>query len=134
MRALLPRAALALAVSLALAEARALETLPPLVAAAKSGNQAAALALVSQRAGIDEAAADVSALLRDGRRVHLFVEHAIGSLQRPMSDAALEAKFAAQSEPVLGAAATAGLIAACRRIGALSDVREMLALARPPAR
>ena len=42
---------------------------------------------------IDEAAADVTAVLNDGRRVHVFVEHAIGSLQRPMSDAALEAKF-----------------------------------------
>ena len=51
-----------------------------------------------------------------------------------MSDAALEAKFAAQSDPILGATRTAGLIAACRRISALSDVREMLALARPPAR
>ena len=58
MRARLQRAALALAVSLALVEARALETLPPLVAAAKNGNQAAALALVSQGTGIDEPAAD----------------------------------------------------------------------------
>jgi hypothetical protein len=31
---------------------------------------------------IDEASADVTAVLKDGRRVHVFVEHAIGSLQR----------------------------------------------------
>ena len=72
-------------------------------------------------------------VLRDGRRVHVFVEHAIGSLQRPMSDAALDAKFAAQSDPVLGAARTAQLIAACRRLGELADVRELTALARPAA-
>jgi 2-methylcitrate dehydratase PrpD len=80
---------------------------------------------------IDEAAVDVTAVLRDGRRVHVFVEHAIGSMQRPMSDAALDAKFAAQSEPVLGSARTAELIAACRRLGALPDVRGLVALARP---
>jgi ankyrin repeat protein len=58
MPARVPHAVLALAVSLALGQARALETLPPLVAAAKNGNQAAALALVAQKAGIDDAAAD----------------------------------------------------------------------------
>ena len=42
---------------------------------------------------IDEASADVTAVLKDGRKVHVFVEHAIGSLQNPMTDAMLEAKF-----------------------------------------
>ena len=54
----LQRAALALAVTLALGEARAAETLPPLVAAAKNGNQAAALALIARGTGIDEPSAD----------------------------------------------------------------------------
>ena len=80
---------------------------------------------------IDEASADVTAVLRDGRRVHVSVEHAIGSLQRPMSDAALADKFAAQSEPILGAARTAQLIAACRSLGTMADVRELTALATP---
>ncbi|HET7525290.1 MAG TPA: MmgE/PrpD family protein, partial [Burkholderiaceae bacterium] len=39
--------------------------------------------------GIAEESADVTAVLVDGRREHVFVEHAIGSLQRPMSDAEL---------------------------------------------
>ncbi len=80
---------------------------------------------------IDEASADVTAVLRDGRRIHVFVEHAIGSLQRPMSDAALAAKFAAQADPVLGSARTAELIAACHRLGTLPDVHGLVALARP---
>ncbi len=79
---------------------------------------------------IAEASADVTAVLRDGQRVHVFVDQAIGSLQRPMSDAALAAKFAAQSDPILGAARTADLIAACRQLGAMADVRELTALAR----
>jgi len=80
---------------------------------------------------IDEASADVTAVLRDRRRVHVFVEHAIGSLQRPMSDAALEAKFTTQAEPILGAARSAQLVAACRQLGALDDVRALTALATP---
>ena len=48
---------------------------------------------------------------RDGRaaptaaREHVFVEHAIGSLQRPMSDADLERKFHGLSDGILGARA-----------------------------
>ena len=80
---------------------------------------------------IDEASADVTAVLRDGRRVHVFVEHAIGSLQRPMSDAALERKFSDQAVPVMGEARTAALIAACWRLGDMADVRELTALATP---
>jgi 2-methylcitrate dehydratase PrpD len=79
---------------------------------------------------IDEAAADVTAVLGDGRRIHVFVEHAVGSLERPLSDSALDAKFSALSEPVLGAARTLQLLAACRRLGELQDVRDLTALAR----
>jgi 2-methylcitrate dehydratase PrpD len=80
---------------------------------------------------IDEASADVTAVLRDGRRVHVFVEHAIGSLQRPMTDAALERKFADQADLVLGAPRTAALVAGCWRLGSMPDVREWASLARP---
>jgi 2-methylcitrate dehydratase PrpD len=80
---------------------------------------------------IDEASADVTAVMSDGRRIHLFVEHAIGSLQRPMSDAQLEAKFHGLSDPVLGSAATSRLIEACWRIGTAPDVRALTAKAVP---
>lgn len=80
---------------------------------------------------IDEASADVTAVLTDGRRVHVFVEHAIGSLQNPMTDAMLEAKFHGLSDAVLGAARTAELIQACWTIGKAADLRALTALARP---
>src|SRR5688500_16082709 len=51
---------------------------------------------------IDEASADVTAILKDGRRVRVFVEHAIGSLERPMSDAELEGKLHGLADPVVG--------------------------------
>jgi 2-methylcitrate dehydratase PrpD len=80
---------------------------------------------------IDEAAADVTAVLSDGRRVHLFVEHAVGSLQKPMSDAALDAKFHGLADPVLGAARCAELIAACRAVAAAPNLSRLAALAQP---
>jgi len=80
---------------------------------------------------INEASADVTAVLRDGRRVHVFIEHAIGSLQNPMSDANLEAKFKDLSDRVLGAARTAALLEACWAIGKAGDVRMLTTLARP---
>jgi 2-methylcitrate dehydratase PrpD len=80
---------------------------------------------------IDEASADVTAFMKDGRKVHVFVEHAIGSLQRPMTDAMLEAKFTQLADPVLGAGKVRQLIAACWGLGQARDLRALAALARP---
>ena len=78
---------------------------------------------------IDEASADVTAVLKDGRQVHVFVEHAIGSLQNPMSDSQLEGKFHGMSDLVLGKAQSDALITACWHIGQSADVRGVCALA-----
>ena len=81
--------------------------------------------------GIEEDQADVTAVLRDGRRMHVFVEHAVGSLERPMSDAALEDKFHGQADPVLGAARAQALIEACWGIGAAPTTGTLLERAIP---
>ncbi len=73
----------------------------------------------------------MTAVLADGQRVHLRIEHAIGSLQRPLSDAQLDAKFAALVEPVLGAAKAGAIAEKCRALGALPDVHELIAMCRP---
>ncbi len=80
---------------------------------------------------IGEASADVTAILKDGRKVHVFVEHAIGSLERPMSDADLEAKFHSMADEVIGKARSAALIEACWKLGAAKDVRDLAQKARP---
>ena len=80
---------------------------------------------------IDEASADVTAVLADGRRVHVFVEHAIGSLKNPMSDTQLEAKFQGMSDGILGAGRTSELINACWAVGNAADVKALVALAVP---
>ena len=79
---------------------------------------------------IDEASADVTAVLTDGRRVHVFVEHAIGSLSKPISDAQLEAKFRGMADGVLGAQRCAALIKACWGVAQADDVSALASLAR----
>jgi len=80
---------------------------------------------------ISEASADVTAVMKDGRKAHVRVEHAIGSVERPMSDADLEGKFHGLADPVIGKAQAAALIAACWKLGAAPDVRAIIAAARP---
>ena len=80
---------------------------------------------------IDEAAADVTAIMKDGRKVHVFVEHAIGSLERPLSDRQLEDKFHYLADPVIGAAKAKALIDACWKIGDARDVKAVTEGARP---
>src|SRR3954462_9946886 len=51
---------------------------------------------------IDEAAADVTAILTDGRRVHVRVDHAIGSLPRPLARAQLDGQVTPPVAPPTG--------------------------------
>ncbi len=78
--------------------------------------------------GIDEAEVHVTALLKDGRRVEVHVEHAIGSLQNPLTDDQLEAKFAALVVPVLGQASSDAITRSCRTLATLADLRDLTAL------
>ena len=80
---------------------------------------------------IAEESVRMTAVLTDGRRVDVHVEHAIGSLQRPLSDAQLEGKFRSLVEPVLGAARAGDITRACWQLGSARDVRTLTALCRP---
>jgi 2-methylcitrate dehydratase PrpD len=80
---------------------------------------------------IDEAAADVTAVLKDGRRERVLVEHAIGSLERPMTDADLEAKLRSLAEPVIGAERAGRLVAACWALAGARSVADLVAAGRP---
>lgn len=46
----------------------------------------------------------ITITLRDGRKLEKYIEHAVGSVQNPMSDRDLEAKFTGQAEGILPAA------------------------------
>ena len=78
-----------------------------------------------------EAACDVTIDCRDGRRLHVFVEHAVGSLERPLDDAALARKFHALADGVIGAAQADAWLAACGALAAAPDVGALTSLARP---
>ena len=83
---------------------------------------------------IDEASAQVTAVLVDGRRLDIRVDHAIGSLQNPLSDARLESKFSSLVTPVLGDARCREITQACWGLASLPDVRVLTALCRPDLR
>lgn len=57
---------------------------------------------------MDEAAADVTVHTANGETHHILVEHAVGSLQKPMSDEQLKQKFMDQSTPIIGAEKSLG--------------------------
>ncbi len=78
---------------------------------------------------IDEAAVEATATLKDGRTIHVRVDHAIGSLQRPMTDQDLMDKFSAMSIPVIGEDKTRNLIALCWKLSEAADVRSLVAQA-----
>jgi len=80
---------------------------------------------------IDEAAVDITAVLLDGRRIPMRVDHAIGSLQNPMTDAQLEAKFHGLADAVIGAPRSHALIEAAWGLGSASNVQALVAAAKP---
>ncbi len=80
---------------------------------------------------IDEASVDVTITLNNGTVHHLFVEHAIGSIHKPLTDAMLEAKFHGLVDPVLGKERADALIAACWGLGKASNVLALVKLAQP---
>ncbi len=80
---------------------------------------------------IGEAAADVTIHATDGRVLHLFIAHAVGSLERPMSDDDLARKFHGLVDPVLGAARAAQLRELCEKIGTTADLSALFEAVRP---
>jgi 2-methylcitrate dehydratase PrpD len=73
----------------------------------------------------------VTAHLKDGRAVDVHVEHAIGSLQRPMTDAMLERKFHDLADPILGAERSNQIIQACWTLGKATNLQSLLAQLKP---
>jgi 2-methylcitrate dehydratase PrpD len=59
---------------------------------------------------------DMTITLTDGRKLHSFIEHAVGSVEVPMSDAQLEAKFADLAEGILPPAQVRRLMDACWQV------------------
>lgn len=80
---------------------------------------------------IDEASSDVTIETNDGRTLHVFVEHAVGSVEHPMTDEQLKAKFVDQSEPVIGKAKAEQAWTLSMQLASLSNARDLLTAAMP---
>ncbi|MCJ2012532.1 MmgE/PrpD family protein [Methylobacterium sp. J-076] len=75
--------------------------------------------------GIDAAQVDMTVTLNDGRTLHRHIVHAIGSVETPMTDAQLEAKFRDLADGVLPAAQAARVMALCRTLPDLKDAGDV---------
>jgi 2-methylcitrate dehydratase PrpD len=75
--------------------------------------------------GVHEDQVRVTIRLRDGRTLEKFVEHAIGSVDKPMSDADLEAKFRAFAGGILSQREADNLLRLCWDIAKLKDAGEV---------
>jgi 2-methylcitrate dehydratase PrpD len=75
----------------------------------------------------------VSIRLKNGKTVEKHVEHAVGSLARPMSDADLEAKFKGLCKGILSDGETGKLIGLCWDVGKLKDAAEVARASVPAA-
>jgi 2-methylcitrate dehydratase PrpD len=75
--------------------------------------------------GIDPAQVDMTIVLRDGRQFHRSIEHAIGSVEVPMTDGQLEAKFADLADGILPPATVRRVMDACWGIESLTNAAEI---------
>jgi 2-methylcitrate dehydratase PrpD len=75
--------------------------------------------------GIDPAQVDMMIALKDGRILHRFIAHAIGSIEVPMTDKQLEAKFADLADGILPPTAIQRVIDACWSIESLPSAGEI---------
>lgn len=68
--------------------------------------------------------------LKDGRRLEKHIEHVVGSVEKPMSDAALEGKFLDLADGALPVARARALLDLCWRIEELPGAAEVAQAAR----
>ena len=68
---------------------------------------------------------DMTVVLNDGRTLHKFIEHAVGSQDHPMSDAQLEDKFMGLCEDILPNDQARRLIDLCWGVWNLKDAGEI---------
>jgi 2-methylcitrate dehydratase PrpD len=66
--------------------------------------------------------------MRDGTRLTKHVEHAVGNVERPMSDGDIEDKLRDLGNRVIAPAATERIIRMCWELDQLPDCRELASL------
>jgi len=75
--------------------------------------------------GIDPAQVDMTIVLKDGRTLHRFIAHAIGSVEVPMTDKQLEDKFADLADGTIPALSIERVMDACWNVESLTNAAEI---------
>ena len=69
--------------------------------------------------------------LKDGRKLHKFIQHAIGSVEVPMTNQQLEKKFADLVDGILSPAQTRALMDKCWHVETLANAGDIALAALP---
>jgi 2-methylcitrate dehydratase PrpD len=75
--------------------------------------------------GIDAAQVDMTVVLKDGRTLHRHIEHAVGSVEKPMTDKELETKFADLADGIIPSDAIRRVMDACWNVETLPNAAEI---------
>ena len=75
--------------------------------------------------GIHEDQVRIAIKLKSGKMLEKYIEHAVGSIDRPLSDDDLEAKFRGLADGILSKAEADGLIQLCWDVAKLKDAGEV---------
>lgn len=75
--------------------------------------------------GIKPEQVDMTVVFKDGRQVNRYIEHAIGSVEVPMTDKQLEAKFSDLADGILPTATVRRVMDACWGIETLENAAEI---------
>jgi 2-methylcitrate dehydratase PrpD len=75
--------------------------------------------------GIDPAQVDMTIVLKDGRTLHRYIAHAVGSVEVPMTDKQLEAKFADLADGIIVAPQIRRVMDACWDVESLVNAADI---------
>ncbi|MBR0693051.1 MmgE/PrpD family protein [Bradyrhizobium lablabi] len=75
--------------------------------------------------GIDPAQVDMTIVLKDGRQLHRHIEHAIGSVEMPMTDKQLETKFSDLADGIIATPAIRRVMDTCWNVESLTSAAEI---------
>lgn len=75
--------------------------------------------------GIDAAQVDMTIVTKDGRSLHKYIQHAIGSVEVPMTDQQLETKFSDLADGVIPAAKIRQVMDSCWTVETLANAGDI---------
>jgi 2-methylcitrate dehydratase PrpD len=76
---------------------------------------------------------DMTITMKDGRKLHKYIEHAVGSVEVPMSDKDLDAKFMDVTDGVLPKAQCEAVMDKCWKVETLANAADIATAARATA-